>query len=387
MKILIEKKLEEIANCVLAAVSQKPLNLQGSVYSGQFGLLLFLFYYHKYTGNKNVEEVLNQYAARLMSEMEVTLHTFCGGLSGVLYLFIFLRENDFIDIDISDVEEEFEQYLIRKTRVDMDRHYYDFMHGALGTGLYFLKKGTHEEFINEIIDYLYTTSEVDEKSKGLKWTSQINADGIKGTNIALSHGMSSILLFLSRALERGINNEKINVLMEGLVNFLLSQRIDPEIYGSHFPYYSTEVPGVGKSRMAWCYGDLGVGYALWYAGRVLNNSEVEDKGMQVLLHTTGRRSPNEVGEAGICHGCSSMSMFYRRLYLETNNEIFSESAEYWLNLTLDFAKYSDGLAGYKSFIKDWVTDYSLLTGISGIGLVFISYLNGDQQNWDELFLL
>jgi|GEM_PF-4247298 len=35
-------------------------------------------------------------------------------------------------------------------RQDMQYQYYDFMHGALGVGLYFLKKSAHPEYIQEL---------------------------------------------------------------------------------------------------------------------------------------------------------------------------------------------------------------------------------------------
>jgi hypothetical protein len=56
--------------------------------------------------------------------------------------------------------------------------------------------------------------------------------------------------------------------------------------------------------------------------------------------------------------------------------------------TLDFSNFKDGLAGYKTVkIQEMICDYSLLTGISGIGLVLLSYLENDPQAWDELFLI
>ena len=81
-------------------------------------------------------------------------------------------------------------------------------------------------------------------------------------------------------------------------------------------------------------------------------------------------------------------MIYHRMYLETDCDEFRNTAQYWINQTLNFASFEDGLAGYKSRVIDgWVCDYSLLMGISGIGLVFLSYLENDLQAWDEMLLL
>ena len=69
------------------------------------------------------------------------LHTFCDGLSGILYLFEFLRENDYIDMDVSNAQPFLDNYLVSRMRQNMQRPYYDFMHGAWGVGLYFLNRG------------------------------------------------------------------------------------------------------------------------------------------------------------------------------------------------------------------------------------------------------
>jgi len=93
-------------------------------------------------------------------------------------------------------------------------------------------------------------------------------------------------------------------------------------------------------------------------------------------------------DAGICHGSVGLAMIYRRMYIETDIEIFGEAVKYWIQVSLSFSKFDDGLAGYKSFYIDkWVNDYCLLSGIAGIGLMFISFLMDDNQKWDEIFLL
>jgi hypothetical protein len=53
-----------------------------------------------------------------------------------------------------------------------------------------------------LIDFLYDKSEIDEKSNGLKWKSEIEKDFI-GYNISLSHGMSSIVYSCVGLLRQG----------------------------------------------------------------------------------------------------------------------------------------------------------------------------------------
>jgi hypothetical protein len=95
-----------------------------------------------------------------------------------------------------------------------------------------------------------------------------------------------------------------------------------------------------------------------------------------------------VFDAGICHGSAGIAMIYRRMFIDTKLDFFSCATKYWLNQTSNFSVFDDGLAGFKTCTgNNWENDYSLLTGISGIGLLFLSYLREDQQYWDEIFLL
>lgn len=347
-----------------------------------------MLYYYKFSKVKCHRDIVVEYSEFLLQRFgkEFNLHTYSGGLSGILYLFEFLKENELVEIDISDVKESFEEYLIRMMRNDILGDNYDFMHGALGIGLYFLKSKTHEEIIQELITFLLNTSEIDSESGGVKWKSKIDEDFI-GYNIALSHGMASIVLFLCRVIENGYGNDKVKELLSKIVKYVLYQEIDVNKYGSFFPTYSKEssIPLSG-SRLAWCYGDLGIAYAILRAGEVTKSQNWVDKGLSILLQSINRKS--NVYKSGICHGCSSMLMIYQHMFIKTKIPAFAEGVEYWIQKSLELSCHQDGPAGYKSYyMKKWVSDYSLLSGISGIGLNYLSYLENDNSCWDEIFLL
>ena len=395
MNIEIKQKIDLIVECIFTKI-QKSEEESFGLYTGGFGLLLFLFYYSRYFKNKKHTLLTEKYAERLLNQFieKEKLHTFCSGLSGILYLFEFLRENDYIDMDVSNAQPVLDNYLVSRMKQDIQQRYYDFMHGALGVGLYFLKKGTHPEYIQELIEFLYHTAEKEPDNQIFKWESVvlINEENRSTYNLALSHGISSIIIFLSRVIESGISDKKIIEMLSCAVNYVLSQKKDSSQFGSCFPNYIliNSTNPLSKSRLAWCYGDLGIGIALWQAGKAIDKMEWKDKGLEILFQSTKRRHYDEsfVMDAGICHGSAGITMIYRRMYLETHRDEFKEVTLYWLNQTLNFSRFEDGLAGYKAFLKDgWIPDYSLLTGISGIGLVFMSCLFDDVQTWDEMFLL
>ena len=95
-----------------------------------------------------------------------------------------------------------------------------------------------------------------------------------------------------------------------------------------------------------------------------------------------------LNDCGICHGSAGVAMMFRRFYLETQEKIFHDAWIHWINFTLNFKRFDDGLAGFKTFESgEWKNDFSLLTGISGIGLALLSFVRDDSQEWDELFLM
>jgi len=388
-------KLDEIAESIFARIERKDFFSSSGLYDSEFGILLFLYYYSKYSNKLGYVSQTDSFAEELIEKAfaEIQTYTFCSGMAGILYVIQFLKEENFIDIDISDAELEYDNYFINHIRNDFRNGHYDFMHGALGVGLYFLKVGKHEQEITEILDFLYNTAEKDNQNQIFKWKSIISWEEQEmGYNISLSHGMASVILFLCRVIDSNHKEkEKALEMLNGAINYVLSQKIDEKIYGSHFPPQSLDNnKPIYTSRLAWCYGDLGVAYALWYAGKTTKDITLQNKGLNILLDSTKKRESSDtmIIDAGICHGSVGLAMIYRRMYIETDIEIFGEAVKYWIQVSLSFSKFDDGLAGYKSFYIDkWVNDYCLLSGIAGIGLMFISFLMDDNQKWDEIFLL
>jgi lantibiotic modifying enzyme len=206
MNTEIKQKIDLIAECIFNKIEKSTEEESYGLYTGEFGILLFLFYYSKYSKSDKYRLLTENYAEILFNRFlnKTKLHTFCNGFSGILYLFEFLRENDFIDMDVSNSQSLLDNYLITRMRNDIHQQKYDFMHGALGVGLYFLKKGTNSQYIQELIDFLYHTAEKDTDNQIFKWKSIISYEkNFIGYNLSLSHGISSIIIFLTRTVNVG----------------------------------------------------------------------------------------------------------------------------------------------------------------------------------------
>lgn len=386
---MIKQIIAKIAKSAYKEVEQKT-HYKDGLYSGDYGLFLFLQKYSEWTKDVDFESISEDYLEYLISgisEFKDNVYTFCDGLSGVLYLFQFLEEQDIVTIDFTEYEGLFEEYLVKSMNRAIEGKHFDFMHGAIGIGTYFLKRNHNLVPIHEIIDFLDNSAE--KENHIYKWKS-ILGDPPR-YDISLAHGISSIVLFLARVIRANYEVDKAYRILSGAINYILSQELDIIKYGSYFPPYS-KIEKLEKSRLGWCYGDLGIGYALWYAGKVTNHKIWEEKGLSVLLHAANRRSleNNFVFDAGICHGSAGIAMIFRHMYLITENESFLSASNYWIDTTVNFLTQLNDLSDYvpyKQPAEPESLDWSLLMGLSGIGLMLLSYYTDDKQLWDEMLLL
>lgn len=372
----IQDRLEDIAKHVIHEISdsRSNVNINMGLFDGGFGILLFLAYYKRYKNNQIANNAFNYYSRTLLKEFGNSIpssHTYCSGISGILLLIRYLQRRNMLHIDISEAEGLLEHYILECMYKDFDRQSFDFMHGALGIGFYFIEKKEYQ-YVNYIVNFLFELAEKDHSN--MKWKSVLyNNPTIY--NISLSHGMSSIIMFLCSA-HQCVHNDRIMPMLRGAIRYIFLQEINLNKYGSFFPPFSVEV-SIQKSRLAWCYGDLGIALSLLRASEIIQDTDVRNKAMDILYFSTTRLDlkENNVTDNCICHGAAGLYMIFRRVYLDTGDILFNQTADYWLQQIINSPIH----------IKN--DNLSLLNGISGVGLVLISFLMNDQQDWDSFFLL
>lgn len=373
--------LKEIALSLMLKSENKHNDNKGLM-EGDFGYVLFLFYYSRYIREKKYKTTAENLLNNLLNKLENNQSGHCNGLSGILYLFEFLKKEEFVYIDLSEFRTTINEFLLNKSLDNINDGLNEFLHGSLGINYYFLKTN-QQSIVNSYIDYLYDSAHKDNIQDTFCWIMGFEKLHSKTrSDISLSHGMSGLLIFLTRALEQGYTNHKIPKMIEKGINFILLQEIEYANYGSFYPNFALEENEIPqKSRLAWCYGDLGIALSLWYAGNVMKNKLWSNKAIEIFQYSIKRKLPNDtyITDSGICHGTAGVAMIFNRMYLNTGMQEFKDASEYWISETL---RYLDETKELLSNV-----DFSLLTGLSGIGLVLLSYLTGDPQSWDELFLL
>lgn len=400
-KQVLEEKLKEIS---IILQNEYKKNDQLGVLSGITGIALFHFYYSKYLevdtqadiGVDILEEAIN----RINEGYQFP--TYCSGIAGAGWVFEHLLEEDFMDSDNDELLSELDEYLSGMMNHDMATGQYDFLHAGIGYAYYFLKrfrntknaqlKERYRTYLNKMITDLESTVQEDEN--GLKWESRLDIEtGLRGHNLSLSHGMSSIVIFLAKLNQIDDFKKATTPLLKGAIGYIRSHEIKGDDLYCLYPSWVTDpAQDRSQSRLAWCYGDLGTGLAFWQASKTLNDNELKDKALYILKHGANRKTDKETGirDAGVCHGSYGNAQIFNRMYRETKDPIFKEAAHYWIDHGLKLAIHEDGHAGYKQWNgkdEDWEPKISLLEGVAGIGLAILDYISDYESHWDECLMI
>lgn len=404
-KELLEKKLKEIDQIIKSKQSEET---QIGVLAGLSGISLFQFYYSKYLDIDDHADVGVEMLTECIDKINegYSYPTFCTGIAGAGWVLDHLEQEEFMDADNDDLLPELDQYIHTFMVTDMNNGNYDFLHGAIGYAFYFLNryrntksdelKEKYKTILLEFIDLLEGMSEKDGENKR-KWESELSIETKeRGYNLSLSHGMSSIVGILTKLHVHDDFKEKTETMLREAINYIMSHKSTEEnpysIFPSWVPLEEKEEDEPGQSRLAWCYGDLGVAMRFWYASKTLGDKELGDEAVKFLKHSAKRIKQEDslVRDAGVCHGSYGNAQMFYRMYKETGDQEFKDAFEFWIQDGIDRAIHEDGYAGYKQWKgaeKDWAPETSLLEGVAGIGLSIIDYLADFDTNWDECLMI
>jgi lantibiotic biosynthesis protein len=391
-KMSILEKLNVIANYLMNSsnTAYNSNNLLGD----KSGVALFLFYMYKLTGR----DECNNKAYDLLEDViqiQEAYEIIPASVSKYGWLLNHLNKHGFIEAEVADYFEEINLSLLEFMQSSLQKDNYDFLHGSLGIANYFLsvENQTNKHIVVEFVGKFYKSA-LQNENGGLKWISILDFDSKKkGFNISMSHGISSIISVFSKICSKGIETKITKRIIEGAVSYLLNQKLPPDQYNSIYPNFAIEsMDKLHSSRLAWCYGDLGISVALWHASQALGRKDWEQEAIDTILHASKRRGlvENGVVDAGLCHGTAGIAHIFNRMYGYTGLEELKEASNYWFAETLKMARFEDGLAGFKAWQgneRGWVNEPGLLEGIAGIGLALISAVSDIEPAWDECLLL
>ena len=257
-------EIEDLLNAFAKEIEKREKDNIG-LFTGMSGFALYELTYGIYFQHDRYISVGLSFLDKVLQKVnkEKVIDSLCSGIAGVGWLLNYIKEEcwDICD-NIDPILNEIDDYLILRLNKYLSINYWDYLHGYIGIGEYFLTRVNHNpKILNSLYQMLdKLTKSAIENQYIVKWES-INND----INISLSHGISSILIFLSHLYNQGIFTDKTYTLIENCAHYLLSQKVNFNKYNSFFPTFSLERGrNFYGSRYGWCYGDIGVCFALWY---------------------------------------------------------------------------------------------------------------------------
>src|SRR5690606_19836136 len=107
---------------------------------GTSGIALFYFKYSEYI---NSSESFDKGIELIEKNIDLINHgysipTYCTGLAGYGWLMNFLKEQQYIEVDNSDLFDKTDELLYEKMIADIKDNNYDFLHGSIGYAFHFL---------------------------------------------------------------------------------------------------------------------------------------------------------------------------------------------------------------------------------------------------------
>jgi lantibiotic modifying enzyme len=287
---------------------------------------------------------------------------------------------------------------------------YDLIGGLVGLGLCAverIQRASAQQVLSKVLSHLESLSK--RVPTGITWWTSPNlliADVRKEFpegyyNYGLSHGVPGVIVLLARMLQGGFEVSRVRPLLDGAVAWLLSGKLEPrsaspayaEFVGcSHFPAYAFTQEQAFSCRTAWCYGDPGVLYALWIAGKVTQNDTWKQEALRLAEFASSLTlAQAQIRDIPLCHGATGLAHIWNRLYQESGRESLRENARVWFAHSLSLLR-GDGFAGVCSWALDgdayrFKPEADFLNGAAGVGLALLGGLTQNEPQWDRALLL
>jgi hypothetical protein len=279
---------------------------------------------------------------------------------------------------------------------------YDLISGLVGLGVYAVERMPRSgaaECLELVVERL---GEIAERPQPgfVRWRTprewlapelqERSPDGL--FDLGVAHGVPGVIGFLGQACGRGVATGRARPLLEGAVAWLLAQRL-PADAPWRFP--ATVTPGreSRRSRLAWCYGDLGIAAVLLATARATGDASWEREALALARTAAGYRMEGSgVVDAGLCHGTAGLAHLFNRLFQASGDPVLADASRLWYDRTFDLQRPGEGVGGFATWTgppgagMGWQDQPGFLAGAAGVGLALVAGAVAIEPAWDRLLL-
>ncbi|QYG06802.1 lanthionine synthetase LanC family protein [Janthinobacterium sp. PAMC25594] len=305
------------------------------------------------------------------------------GLTGILYSIEFTRSicPELVSPEVQTFVSEMDEHLINYLDSRKNDLNFDLISGTVGIGAYALMRTdiiAARRIYSSVERSLITSSE--HVGNGRIWRSNMPRSslaftpGITRIDLGLAHGLPGVVLLMAGAVKHTLATEITqNVLQEAVVALIGYQAEQKN--GSKYPYFDPQHEWAG-SRLGWCYGDLGVGFAIASAGSATSNQSWINFGKELVEQRISQpTSTFLISDNSLCHGRSGVLHILKKLKQYFSIEDYTFVAE-WIAHDTE-----------KDSVNDSLASYGLLEGMTGVLISLYDNSSQERQHWDTCLCL
>jgi lantibiotic biosynthesis protein len=439
-----ETLLQQIA--ATHSIIEKHTPNNHSLLGGTLGLAMYYYTRHAVWGYKEdadkavdlVETILLELNSNPNPIMGYNLSSGAAGLGYVLHL---LQKAKLVDVDVNTMYADMDAFIYTAALKDItDAHNHDYLHGAMGAVHYFLSRlekqrplqqtllgATIEKYITQLLEafcgkalpvVLETQRPLQEtllgktqrplqetllggrggkaipNSTGTWFKNVVLPQDVEDEiNLSLAHGQPSFLQILIQASNKKIKVKSMDILIHTGLQLISSVQQPVDFEKEQYNYFPSTINGTtmqvtkAYSRLAWCYGDLGILSTLYQAAACMPQlwgSTQQLASYYAMGTSTIKRTSliqTALTDSNFCHGTSGVARYYTYLYQLTGLVVYKEAGNYWLQKTCEQlpTDIEQGIFNGKE------TD--MLDGLVGVNLSLLSYLTPRELQWTKILLV
>jgi hypothetical protein len=375
----------------------------GPLLSGWWGgATLHLAYHHRIEpsaeAKKTIDDLLD---LALSAAPRIVYPALYGGLAGVGWGLDHVTRLIGDEIDLDDLDDWLVTAIDRGAVRD-----HELIGGLAGLGFYGIERAHCEggrRLVTAVIQKLESQARV--TLDGVSWYKDVEfipewqreSTPNGSFNLGLSHGMPGAISLLADALRKNVCADLAAHLLDQSVPWLIKQY---HHIGSRWHISANrEFPPGERSRLAWCYNELGTTMPILTAADVMQRHDwrvfAEDvmHSLELIsLKDSGIYESGTQHDPGLCHGIAGVAHLFAHAARLLDDDSLAATARGWMTTLLDARSRQHGVAGFPGFgIPDKVTnirpitnDPGFLEGATGVGLVLLAALADEAPGWNRI---
>ncbi|MGB0868221.1 MAG: lanthionine synthetase LanC family protein [Flavobacteriales bacterium] len=363
-----------------------------SLFTGTFGLLINGLM----CNDPQLEELIDVNINKLENNSLMNT-TFCTGISGSLWVLLLLKRADVIEFEegfFTEIDNIIQSY----TKKLVDLNNLDFLHGAMGNVFYLVNNMKNHFFLSKLIMKINSQRKQFRNKQVFFYENFPDPEKYIQMKISLglSHGLPGFIVVFTKLYNKNIQSNLCKEIVQDQINFILELENPNRTIREHAFYptsISLEDEHFYSSRLAWCYGDLGIAMAFYISGDILREENWKNKAFEIFDYYIEVKGDINAGivDAGICHGVAGVALIYYCIHYKTKNEKYFKEAKYWLS-ELEQYQIIDKLGNitygsYSHETKSFEKNETFLEGTCGVEIVINTITNKLDPSWAECLLI